>query len=133
MSHLNVSVSPICHDGAGRFLLAKRGGQAGDRHGSCEFGDGALEPGEILETALYCGAVEEFGVTLYDIKQVGLSEFNRPSSYWLGIFYVARVNPEEVYIAEPVYDEIGWSLPEQFPEPMFEDARQFAKKALELI
>ncbi len=133
MSHVNVFVSAICHDGEGRFLLAKRGGQARDRHGSWEFGGGALEQGETLEAALCRETKEEFGATLYDIKQVGLSEFDRPSGYWLGVFYVARVNPEEVHIAEPVYDEIGWFLPEEFPEPMFEDARLFAKKALELI
>jgi 8-oxo-dGTP diphosphatase len=133
MSHVNVFVSSMCHDNAGRFLLAKRGGNARDRHGSWEFGGGALEPDETLEQALRREAKEEFGVTLHDIKQVGMSEFQRPSGYWLGIFYIARVNPDEVYIAEPVYDEIGWFRPDELPEPMFEDARDFVKKALEII
>ncbi len=133
MGHVNVFVSAMCHDGQGRFLLAKRGQQARDRHGSWEFGGGALEEGELLEAALRREAKEEFGVTLFDIKPVGFSEFQRPSGYWLGVFYVARVNPDEVYIAEPVYDEIGWFVPEALPDPMFEDAREFVKRALSLI
>ncbi len=133
MTHANVFVSAICHDGAGRFLLAKRGGQARDRHGSWEFGGGALEPNETLEEALCLEVKEEFGATLHDIKQLAVSEFMRPSGYWIGIFYVARVNPLEVQISEPVYDEIGWFLPGEFPEPLFENAQTLAKKALTIL
>lgn len=133
MSHVNVFVSAMCHDGNGKFLLAKRGGKARDRHGSWEFGGGALEPGETLEAALRRETMEEFGAQITDVKQVGVSEFQRESGFWLGIFYLARVNPEEVYIAEPVYDELGWFSVDALPEPMFEDAREFVKKALVLL
>lgn len=133
MGHVNVFVSAICHDGAGNFMMAKRGGRARDRHGQWEFGGGALEPGETLEGALRRETKEEFGVDITDIAQVGVSEFQRASGLWLGIFYVARVNRDEVRIAEPVYDEIGWFTIDTLPEPMFEDARAFAIKAATLI
>ena len=130
---VKVFVSAICHDGNGKLLLGKRGGEARDRHGQWEFGGGALEEGETLEEALRRETKEEFGAELYDIQQVGVSEFDRSSGKWLGIFYVARVNPHEVNILEPVYDEIGWFSIEDLPEPMFEDALKFAQQAHLLI
>lgn len=133
MGHINVFVSAICHDGNGKFLMGKRGGQARDRHGEWEFGGGAVDPGETAEAALRRETREEFGVEICDVTKVGFSEFERPSGHWLGLFYLAKVDPTAVRIAEPVYDEIGWFTPDALPEPMFEDAKVFAEQVAKML
>ncbi len=113
--------------------MAKRGGQARDRHGEWEFGGGTVEDGETLEGALKRETKEEFGVELLEVQQLHSHLFVRESGAWLGIFYLAKVNPEEVYIAEPVYDEIGWFPLQALPEPTFEITKELAQKASILL
>lgn len=124
-----VFVSAILHDGKGKLMMAKRGGQARDRHGEWEFGGGSLEEGETLEEALIRETREELSVELTDIQQLYTHDFVRESGTWIGVFYLCRVNPEQVLIAEPVYDEIGWFDPDDLPEPTFEITKELVSKA----
>lgn len=126
---VKVFVSAILHDGNGKVMMAKRGGQARDRHGEWEFGGGFLEAGETLEEALIRETKEELTVELHDIRQLFTHDFVRESGTWLGVFYLCRVNPAAVIIAEPVYDELGWFTPEELPEPTFEITRELIAKA----
>lgn len=133
MSHVNVFVSAICHDGKGKILMGKRGNKARDRHGEWEFGGGTLEVGETLEQALCRETYEEYGAVPFNIIKIDTLEFRRPSGYWLGIFFVAQIDPGQVYIAEPVYDEIGWFSPTTLPDPVFENAHELLTKAQSYI
>jgi len=117
---IGIFVSAVCHDGEGNFLMAKRGGQARDKHGEWEFGGGSVEYGETLEGALKREMHEEFGSEPFNIKQVEVREFMREDSHWIGIFFVAQIDRGTVYIAEPVYDEIGWFTLSTLPSPMME-------------
>lgn len=126
---VNVFVSAICHDGNGKLLMARRGGQARDRHGEWEFGGGALESGETLEEAVRRETKEELGVELLEVEQLHTHEFQRDSGLWLGVFFLCKVNPEEVFIAEPVYDKFDWFEPDKLPKPSFEIADIIGKKA----
>lgn len=126
---VKVFVSAILHDGKGRVLMARRGGAARDRHGQWEFGGGSLEAGETLEAALVRETREELGVELTDMRQLYAHDFVRDSGTWIGIFYVCRVDPADVSIVEPVYDELGWFVPEALPEPTFEIAHELVALA----
>lgn len=116
--YVGIFVTAFCNDGAGNILLGKRGGQARDRHGMWEFGGGTLEVGETIEDCLIREYKEEFGATLSDIKQIKTLSFIDEQSHWLGVFHSATVNRDEVYIAEPVYDEIGWFTADTLPTDM---------------
>lgn len=129
MNLVNVFVSAILHDGNGKVMMAKRGGQARDRHGQWEFGGGSLEAGETLEEALVRETKEELGVHLTDVNQLYTHDFVRESGTWIGVFYLCQVDPSKVSICEPVYDELGWFSPEELPEPTFEITRELIAKA----
>ncbi len=124
-----VFVSAVCHDGKGHIMMAKRGGQARDRHGEWEFGGGAVEEGEQFEAALRRETTEELGVVLTEVNLLHAHQFVRESGNWIGLFYLAQVNPSEVFIAEPVYDEIAWFAPDDIPKQTFEIATELAQKA----
>ena len=130
---VRVFVSAICHDGAGKILMGKRGGQARDRHGEWEFGGGTVEEGETLEMALRRETKEEFGAELLSLQQLHTHQFIRESGNWIGVFYLAQVDPTEVHIAEPVYDEISWFSPEEIPQPTFEIVHELVSKAKQLL
>lgn len=118
---IGVFVSAIMHDGAGNFLMGKRGGAARDQHGTWEFGGGTVDFGEDFESALRREMLEEFGVELFNLKQVDIKTYIHPNSHWIGIFYVAQINRGEEKIMEPiVYDELRWVTADTLPTPLME-------------
>ena len=58
VDYIGVSVIYFCHDGAGKFVMAKRSKNARDEQGRWDIGGGGLEFGEFVEDAL-CREVKE--------------------------------------------------------------------------
>jgi len=57
---VGVTISFYCHDGAGRFLMARRSANCRDEHGRWDIGGGGLEFGESVEETLK-KEIKEFG------------------------------------------------------------------------
>ena len=113
--HIEIFVAAVCHDGQGHFLMGKRGGEARDRHGFWEFPGGTLEHGESLEASITREITEECGVAPTNLEQVSVHEYIQDGQHYLGIYFTADIDREKVYIAEPVYDELGWFTLETLP------------------
>jgi len=60
--YVGVTVSYICHDGEGNFLMNKRSINCRDEHGAWDFGGGGLDFGDTVEKTLYKEIKEEYCV-----------------------------------------------------------------------
>jgi 8-oxo-dGTP pyrophosphatase MutT (NUDIX family) len=121
---IGVFVTAVLHDGAGNFLMAKRGQNARDNHGRWEFGGGTVEVGEKLEETLMREYAEELGVVPFNIKFIEMREFVNEGYHWIGAFFVAQIDPATPRIVEPVFDELQWFTSATMPENMMEGDRE---------
>jgi len=116
-----VSCVFICHDGAGRILLARRSAGARDEPGTWDTGAGALEFGETFEAAVTREVKEEYATDPQEISLLGVRNVVRtePLSHWVAVVFAVRVDPATVTIGEPhKFDELGWFDPAALPAPL---------------
>ena len=114
----SVSVVFVCHDGAGRILLARRSPGARDEPGAWDCGAGALEYGETFEAAVTREVTEEYSTAPLEIEQMGVRNVLRGDSHWVAVVFRVRLDPSRVRIGEPhKFDELGWFAPGQLPVP----------------
>ena len=117
----SVSCVFVCHDGAGRILLARRSAQARDEPGAWDCGAGALEFGETFEAAVTREVGEEYSARPREIRQLGVRNVLRedPPSHWVAVIFSVLVDPAGVRIGEPhKFDELSWFTPETMPSPL---------------
>ncbi|WP_326560138.1 NUDIX domain-containing protein [Micromonospora sp. NBC_01796] len=117
----SVSCVFVCHDGAGRVLLARRGAGARDEPGTWDTGAGALEFGETFEAAVRREVGEEYATRPLDITTLGVRNVLRdePPSHWVAVVFAVRVDPATVTIGEPhKFDELGWFTLDALPAPL---------------
>ncbi|WP_326690071.1 NUDIX domain-containing protein [Streptomyces sp. NBC_01795] len=115
-----VSCVFVCHDGAGRILLARRSAGARDEPGSWDTGAGALEHGETFEEAVRREVREEYATEARTIETLGVRNILRgtPVSHWVAVVFAVEVDPGRVAIGEPhKFDALGWFTPDELPEP----------------
>ncbi|MYV97419.1 NUDIX domain-containing protein [Streptomyces sp. SID3343] len=112
----------VCHDGAGRVLLARRGAGARDEPDTCDTGAGALEWGETFEAAVAREVREEYATEALDVETLGVRNVLRGEpvdSHWVAVVFAVRVDPATVAIGEPHrFDALGWFTPDALPEPL---------------
>jgi len=114
-----VSCVFVCHDGAGRILLARRSAGARDEPGAWDTGAGALEFGETFDEAVTREVREEYAADPRQITMLGVRNVVRPGSHWVALVFAVRVDPAAVRIGEPhKFDELGWFTPDKLPSPL---------------
>jgi 8-oxo-dGTP pyrophosphatase MutT (NUDIX family) len=117
----SVSCVFVCHDGAGRILLARRSAGARDEPGAWDVGAGALEFGETFEAAVTREVLEEYATPPLAIDLLGVRNVLRadPPSHWVAVVFAVRLDPAAARIGEPhKFDELGWFTPDALPEPL---------------
>jgi 8-oxo-dGTP diphosphatase len=117
----SVSCVFVCHDGAGKVLLARRGAGARDEPGAWDCGAGALEFGETFEDAVTREVGEEYTAVPRGIDLLGVRNVLRddPPSHWVAIVFAVEVDPAAVTIGEPhKFDELGWFALDHLPLPL---------------
>ncbi|MFD1369267.1 NUDIX domain-containing protein [Actinoplanes sichuanensis] len=117
----SVSCVFVCHDGAGRILLARRSEQARDEPGAWDCGAGALEFGETFEAAVTREVGEEYTAVPLEIRQLGVRNVLRddPPSHWVAVVFAVRVDPADVRIGEPhKFDDLAWFAADDLPAPL---------------
>ncbi|WP_199444282.1 NUDIX domain-containing protein [Umezawaea beigongshangensis] len=118
----SVSCVFVCHDGAGRVLLARRGAGARDEPGTWDTGAGALEFGESFAEAVTREVAEEYSARVLGLETVGVRNVLRGdpvTSHWVAVVFAVHVDPAEVRIGEPhKFDELGWFTADALPRPL---------------
>lgn len=123
IDYIGVSVTFICHDGKGNFLMHKRSKNVRDEQERWEFGGGKLEFGEKVLDGLKREVGEEYGCDLFIDESLPPTELHREhngtKTHWITFPHIVRVNPEEAKINEPEsMDEIGWFTLDTLPSPL---------------
>ena len=117
----SVSCVFVCHDGAGRVLLARRSAGARDEPGSWDCGAGALEFGETFDEAVAREVTEEYSAAPLAVDLLGVRNVLRadPPSHWVAVIFGVRMDPGQVAIGEPhKFDELGWFRLDALPAPV---------------
>ncbi|QPP08620.1 NUDIX domain-containing protein [Streptomyces bathyalis] len=115
-----VSCVFVCHDAAGRVLLARRSAGVRDEPGTWDTGAGALEHGETFEEAVTREVREEYSAPPLAIETIGVRNILRgtPLSHWVAVVFAVQVDPARVAIGEPhKFDSLGWFTPRDPPKP----------------
>ncbi len=128
-----VSLVFFCHDGHGRFLMAKRKDTCRDEHGCWDPGGGGLEFGEKVEEALRREIFEEYATTAECIEFLGYRDVHREHqghpTHWIALDFKVRVLPELVKNNEPhKHEEIGWFSLNKLPSPVHSQFPTFVEK-----
>ncbi|GAB2718748.1 NUDIX domain-containing protein [Kitasatospora kifunensis] len=117
----SVSCVFVCHDGAGRVLLARRAAAARDEPGRWDCGAGALEFGESFEAAVAREVREEYTARPLEITVLGVRNVLRGEpvdSHWVAVVCAVRVDPAAVAIGEPhKFDALDWFGEGELPTP----------------
>jgi 8-oxo-dGTP pyrophosphatase MutT (NUDIX family) len=119
---IGVSVVYFCHDGKGKFVMAKRSQNARDEQGRWDIGAGGIEFGDTAEQTLRKEIKEEYCADVLDFEFIGYRDVHREqngkSTFWLALDFKVLVNPDQVKIGEPhKFDEIKWFTLNNLPPP----------------
>lgn len=117
-----ITVSYMCHDGQGNFLLNKRSTNCRDEHGRWDFGGGGLDFGETVQGNLKKELMEEYCVEPLSIEFLGYLDLFREmegvKTHWLSLEFLVEVDRAKVKNGEPhKFEEIGWFRLDNLPTP----------------
>lgn len=120
---IGVTVSYVCHDGKGNFLMNKRSKNCRDEHGAWDLGGGGLEIGETVESCLRKELKEEYGVEPISYEFLGYLDIFRNMdgvrTHWVSLEHLVLVDRSKVINGEPhKFDEIGWFKKDNLPSPL---------------
>jgi 8-oxo-dGTP diphosphatase len=110
---VGVSVVYFCHDGKGKFVMAKRSQNARDEQGRWDIGAGGLEYEDSAEDTLRKEIKEEYCADVLKFEFIGYRDVFRnhqgKATHWVALDFKVLVNPDQVKIGEPhKFDEIKW-------------------------
>jgi 8-oxo-dGTP diphosphatase len=123
IDYIGVTVSYLCHDGNGNYVMNKRSTNCRDEHGTWDFGGGGIDLGDTVEKTLLKELEEEYCVSPKDYKFLGyfdlFRESNGQKTHWLSLVFSCLVDKDEVKNGEPhKFEEIKWFRLDNLPEPL---------------
>ena len=132
VDYIGVCVVYFCHDGKGKFLMAKRSGNTRDEHGKWDIGGGGVEFGETIEETLRKEIKEEYCTDVLDYKFLGFRDVHREhqgkKTHWIALDFKVLVDPAKAKNGEPhKFEEIGWFTFDAFPENIHSQLPNFLK------
>jgi 8-oxo-dGTP pyrophosphatase MutT (NUDIX family) len=118
---VGVTIVYFCHDGEGKFVMAKRKNTTRDEHGRWDIGGGGLEFGDTVEGTLRKEIMEEYCTNVLDFEFLGYRDVHREHegkpTHWIALDFKARIDPGMVAIGEPhKFDEVGFFTFDTIPE-----------------
>ena len=133
VDYIGITVSYICHDGKGNYLMNKRSVNCRDEHGAWDFGGGGLEVGETAEACFKKEIKEEYGVDIISYNFLGYIDIFRKQdgidTHWLSLNFLCLIDPLKVINGEPhKFDEVKWFKLDNLPSPLHSVAPVILKK-----
>lgn len=120
VDHVGVSVVFFCHDGKGKFIMAKRSNNARDEQGKWDIGAGGIEFGQTVEDTLKKEIREEYCTDVINAEFLGyrtvIRENNNKKSHWVTFDFKVLVNSVMVKNGEPhKFEALDWFTFETMP------------------
>jgi 8-oxo-dGTP diphosphatase len=122
--YIGNTVTFVCHDGEGNYLLAKRSVNCRDEHGTWDPGGGGIDWGDTVEHTLEKEIAEEYCTTILEKEFLGYRDVHRIApdgrpTHWIALDFKVLVDRSTVKIGEPhKFDEIGWFTLDSLPSPL---------------
>jgi 8-oxo-dGTP diphosphatase len=122
IDYIGITVSYMCHDGQGNFLLNKRSVNCRDEHGAWDFGGGSIDFGDTIEGTLLKELQEEYCIEPVSYEFLGyldlFREMNSVKTHWISLEFLVEVDREKVQNGEPhKFEELGWFRLGNLPTP----------------
>jgi len=138
VDHIGVAVVYFCHDGKGKFVMAKRSQNARDEQGRWDIGGGGVEHGEPVLETLKKEINEEYCADILSHEFLGYRDVHREAngqkSHWIALDFKVQVDPSQVRLGEPhKFDDIGWFSLENCPENIHSQLGEFFRKYREKL
>ena len=133
VDHTGVTIVYFCHDGSGKFLMAKRNSNTRDEHGRWDIGGGGLEFGETVDATLRKEIREEYSTDVIRYEFLGYRDVHREhegkKTHWIALDFKVLVDPSPVANGEPhKFDEVRWFTLDTIPEHLHSQLPFFLKK-----
>lgn len=121
--YVGITVSYMCHDGDGNFVMNKRSANCRDEHGAWDFGGGGLDFGDSVEETLAKEIKEEYCVDIQSFEFLGYHDLFRTinglPTQWLSMVFLVKVDRSKVQNGEPhKFDDIDWFRLDSLPTPI---------------
>ncbi len=128
-----VCVIYFCHDGHGRFVMARRTANSRDEHGAWDIGGGGLEFGDTVEDTLRKEIAEEYCTDVLDSEFLGYRDVHREhegkKTHWIALDFKVRVDPVKVKNGEPhKFDAVEWFRMDALPSGLHSQLSKFFEK-----
>lgn len=130
---IGVTVTFLCHDGGGNYLLAKRSANARDEHGKWDGGGGGLEFGDTVEATLRKEIKEEYCTDVLGYQFLGYRDILRThdgkKTHWIALDHKVLVDRSKAANGEPhKFDELGWFRLDELPDEVHSQLPNFIEK-----
>ncbi len=118
-----VTVSFLCHDGEGNYVLSKRGQNARDERGRWDCGGGGLDLNDTVEDTLKKEIREELCTDVLEYEFLGYRDVHREEAgiktHWVALDFKVLVDRSKVKNGEPhKLDEVAWFKLDELPQPL---------------
>lgn len=128
--YTGIAIVFFCHDGSGRFLMAKRSVNCRDEHGCWDIGSGGLEHGDEVGQTISREVAEEYCTEVLGYDFLGYRDVHRThngkKTHWVGLDFKVHVNPDRVAIGEPhKFDALEWFTLDTLPNPLHSQFPRF--------
>lgn len=133
IDYIGITVSYMCHDGNGNFVMSKRGQNCRDERGTWDFGGGGIDFGDTAEQTLLKELKEEYCVDPINYEFLGYYDLFREhegkKTHWLALNFLVLVDPSQVQNGEPhKFDEVRWVRLDNLPQPLHPAMNLFIDK-----
>jgi 8-oxo-dGTP pyrophosphatase MutT (NUDIX family) len=127
---IGVCVVYFCHDGQGRFIMAKRGAASRDEIGRWDIGGGGVEFGESVEDTIRREVQEEYNAPVKSFEFLGYRDVHRfhegNPTHWIALDFKVLVDPNQVRNNEPhKFDDLDWFTLDTLPEAVHSQLPDF--------
>lgn len=121
VDYIGTGVVFFCHDGNGKFVMAKRCQQTRDEQSRWDIGGGSIEFGQTIDQTLRDEIRQEYCTTVQSFEYLGYRDVHRTladgtPTHWICLDFKVLVDPAPVSIGEPhKFDAIGWFTLDDYP------------------
>ncbi len=121
VDYTGVCVVYFCHDGKGKFVMAKRNSNTTDEHNKWDIGGGKVEFDDDVEDRLKKEVKQEYCTDVLEFEFLGYRDVHRmhdgKRTHWVALDFKVLVDPSKVRNGEPhKFDEVGWFTFDNLPD-----------------